>query len=172
MNAPAAPPKSRGLGSWVLLAGVGGFFGLFSGLPSVVGVATALGGILVAGVLQRLPHRLRLRGFAPLPAVGAIAVVAITAPWGLLSELLAGASGVAILLWLADDLDRPSGGVRRAQLTIGVPALAVGLAWASSLLLPPTSATLGVAAALLVLVTVAVAFLFGAPSVFDEPSPS
>lgn len=169
-----APSWGRGLGSWALLAAVGGLFGVVTGLPDALGVVAVLAGVVTAGVLQRLRNRPRFRDLAPIPALGALVGVAIVSAWGPLPELIAGGSGVAFLLWLADDLDRPLGGVRRAQLTIGIPALAVGIAWASSLLLPPSSATLGVAAALLVLVAVAVAFLFGAPSVFDreEPSPS
>jgi len=162
----------RGLGSWALLLAVGGIFGAVTGLPFGSGVLIAVVGGLGSGLLDRWPRRADVRSLAPVPVVVAFATVAALAPLGLLPELLAGAAGVAVLVWLADDIRRPAGGIRRSQLTLGVPALALGIAWASALLLPSTAASLGVAVALLVFVVAAIAYLIGAPRVFDREEPS
>jgi hypothetical protein len=172
MIAPGRPARSgsRGLGSWALLAAVAALFGYLAHFPHALGVLVALAGIVLGGVLQRVPGA--TRGWAPVPVLIGLAVVAVGSPLGLLPELVAGVSGIAVLVWLADDLDRPPGGISRAQLQIGIPALALGIAWASALLLPSASAPLGVAVGLLVFAIVAVAVLFGEPSVFDREEPS
>ena len=164
---------TRGLGSVALLGAVGGLFGVVTGLPHDEGLVAVLAGVIAGAALQR--QRVRsLRSLASVPVLVGLGATAIASPLGLLPELLAGASGLAMLVWLADDLDRPIGGVRRARLTIGVPALALGIAWTSSLLLPSSSASIGVAAGLLVFVIVTISVLIGLPSTFDreEPSPS
>ncbi len=166
------PPAARGIGSLVLLGATASLFGLLGGLPLGEGIAVVLVGVAAGGVLQRLRSHARLRSLAPVPVVLGLALVALDSVFGLLPELLAGLSGVALLLWLADDPDRPAGGVGRARLTIAVPGLALGIAWAGALLLPSNSASLGVAVALLVFVIVAVAFLIGQPSTFDREEPS
>ena len=162
---------TRGLGSVALLGAVGGLFGVVTGLPHGEGLIAVLAGVTAGGVIQR--QRVRtLRSFAPVPVLVVLGATAIASPLGILPELLAGASGLAVLVWLADDLDRPVGGVQRARLTIGVPAVALGIAWTSALLLPSSSASIGVAAGLLVFVIVAVSVLIGLPSTFDREGPS
>ena len=168
----SGPTAARGIGSLVLLGAMGALFGWLSGLPSGEGIVVVLAGVAVGGVLQRLRSHAMLRSLAPVPAVLGLALVALDSTLGLLPELLAGLSGVALLVWLADDPDRPVGGILRARLTIAVPGLALGIAWAGALLLPSNSASLGVAVALLVFVIVAVAFLIGQPSTFDREEPS
>ena len=166
-----SPIATRGLGAWALLAVVAGLFGWTTGLPDGTGAFVAVVGVGIAGVLRPPTWFPRLRPFAAVPAVLGLAVVASFSALGLVPELLAGASGVALLVWLADDPARPAGGPARAQLTIGVPALALGIAWASALLLPSDSASLGVAVGLLVFVLAAVAYLVGQPTTFDrDPS--
>lgn len=174
MTAPRpGAPVSRGIGSWVLLAGVGGMFGFFADVPHAEGLAIALVGIAVAGALQRVPSPPSLATFALVPVLLALGTVAVVSPLGLLPELLAGASGLATLVWLADDRDRPAGGFGRARTAIAVPALALAIAWASALLLPSRSASLGVAVGLIVFSVAAVAYLIGQPEVFDrEEAPS
>ena len=167
-----ASARWRGTGSWLLLAAVGGLFGLASGLPYAEGALVSVAGIIIGGILRRPASPAHLRPFALLPVVIGVGAVAIASPFALLTELLAGLSALAILVWLADDPARPAGGVARARYTIGIPGAALGIAWASALLLPSNSASLGVAAALLVFVIAAVAFLVGQPSTFDREEPS
>jgi len=164
--------RFRGLGSWGLLGAIGGLFGFVTGLPHGEGVITVIAGVLLGGWMQRQRSRGRLRSLAPIPVLVALGATAVASPLGLLPELLAGASGLAVLVWLADDPGRPVGGVARARLTVGIPALALGIAWSSALLLPSSSAPIGVAAGLLVFVLVTVAFLIGWPSTFDREEPS
>jgi hypothetical protein len=76
--------------------------------------------------------------------------------------------GLAFLVWLADDPARPAGGARRGLATVAVPALAVGIAWSSTLFLPAGAVPLGVAGGLLALTLALVAFLVGRPSLFDR----
>lgn len=175
MNRVASAPHGafRGVGSWMLLGVVGGLLGYLSDLPHYGGVALVVFAVGLGGVLQRVRPR-SVRSFAPLPVVAGIATVAIASPLGLVPELVAGVSGIAVLLWLADDPGRPAGGVGRAQTALSIPALALGIAWASAFLLPSSSASLGVAVGLLVFVIAAVAYLFGRPTLIDreEPLPS
>jgi hypothetical protein len=168
----SAPTGTRGWGSWALLGAAGALFGYLADFPHDLGVLVAVGGIVLGGILQRVPPPTAARAWAPVPVLIGLAVVAVGSPLGLLPELLAGLSGIGVLVWLADDLDRPAGGISRAQLEIGIPALALGIAWASALLLPSASAPLGVAVGLLVFAIVAVAALFGEPSAFDREEPS
>ncbi len=165
------PTGMRGLAAWALFAVVAGLFGWTTGFPDGAGAFIAVSGVAIAGALRQPTWFPGGRPFAPVPGVLGLAAVASFSPLGLVPELLAGASGVALLVWLADDPARPSGGPARAQLTIGVPALALGIAWASALLLPSDSASLGVAVGLLVFVLAAVAYLVGQPRTFDrDPS--
>lgn len=173
MNAAGAapPPPLRGGGSFALLLVVAGLFGYLSSLPALLGVVVAVAGVALAEAAQRLP-RSELRSLSPLPAVGGLVAVAVASPLGLVPELVAGASGVALLVWLADDPARPAGGVRRARNSLAIPTAAVGIAWASALFLPSSSASLGVAVGLIVFVLAAVAYLLGQPALFDREEPS
>ncbi len=69
---------------------------------------------------------------------------------------------------MVDDPDRPPGGLARGASTVAIPALAVGIAWSGTILLPTGTLAFGVAAALLALVLAIVAFLAGRPDVFDR----
>ncbi len=170
MNGPA--PRSRGLASLVLLGAVGGLFGYLSGLPDALGTIVVVAAVGLGAGLQRIRTRSIAHEAFPAPVVAALVSVAMLSPYGLLAGLLGGASGVALLVWLADDPGRPAGGIGRSTLAIGVPGLAIGIAWASAFLLPPGAASLGVAVALLVFVVVAVAYLIGEPATYDrEESP-
>jgi hypothetical protein len=172
VSAPVRAPASRGIASWALLAVVAGLFGYVTGLPNASGLIVAVAGVLIGGFLRRSPTPPPIRALAPVPAVLGLTAVAAVSPLGLLPELLAGASGIAILAWLADDPGRPAGGLGRAQLTVGIPAVALGIAWTSALLLPSNSASLGVAVGLLVFVVAAIAFLIGQPTTFDREATS
>jgi hypothetical protein len=165
--------RMRGIGSLAFLALLGAMLGYLTPWPWHAGILVVAAAVVAGGVLQRWRPPV-FSGFAPLPVVTGFTIVAVASPLGLLPELLGGASGLAILVWLADDPSRPAGGVLRAQNTLGIAAVALGIAWMSALLLPSNSAPIGVAAGLLVLIVAAVAFLFGQPELFDreEPSPS
>jgi len=86
-------------------------------------------------------------------------VLAVTAPVVPSTELFAGLTGLAFLLWLADDPARPVGGGRRAVPAIAVGALGVGVAWAITLGLEGRSPDVGLAGALLAAALVLLALL-------------
>jgi hypothetical protein len=143
----------------VLLAAVAGFLGLLGGLPLFLGPAVAVAGVVGSAVLRR--RRRRYGGAVILlPAVVAVAVLVTTAPPDPGSELFAGLTSLALLLWLADDPSRAAGGGRRAVPTLAPAALAVGLAWAITLGLAGTSEDVGLAGSLLATGLVLLAFLF------------
>ena len=144
--------------------------GLFAGVAGG-GHALLLAGTLVAvglGVLLRRFGGARAGPIAPVPVLGGLGLAAVVSPLGLVPALAAGAAGLVFLLWLADDPHRPAHGVRRAGAGLLLPALAVAMSWVSALLLPPGSATVGVAAGLLAFAIGAVAFLVARPGLFDR----
>ncbi len=149
-----------------LLVAAGVFAGVAGGDRALL-----LAGTLVAvglGVVLRRFAGAGARPFAPVPILAGLGLAAVVSPLGLVPALAAGAAGLVFLLWLADDPHRPAGGVRRAGAGLLLPALAVAMSWVSALLLPPGSATVGVAAGLLVLAIGAVAFLLARPRGFDR----
>ena len=153
--------------SFLLLLGIALFLGYLDGLPLGVGIAVAAVAVGIAAGLRADPSP-RISGYAPVPAVVGIALEAVVAPVGLGTEIVAGAAGLALLLWLADDPDRPVGGPVRALPAIALPALALGIAWSSALFLPSGALPLGVAGGLLALTIIAVALLAGRPTLFDR----
>ena len=155
-----------GLGS-VLLVVFGGFLGYLSGLPGGLGLLVVLAPIAFGFALRGLRSD-TFRWFAPLPVLGALMWGALRSPFGLVPELIAGGCGLAFLAWLAEDPARERGGISRAPTLLALPAAALGIAWSSALLLPSSSATLGVAAGLLAFAIVAVALLAARPEAFDR----
>jgi len=141
--------------------------GYYSGLPDRSGLLVAGAGVVLAAVLRASSYR-PVALSAPVPALAVLVLGAVLAPVGLGIELIAGAGGLAFLLWLADDPTRPVGGSARSLPTLAVPALALGVAWSGALFLPAGSVPLGVAGALLALTLAAVAFLVGRPALFDR----
>jgi len=155
-------PVSLGL---LLIAAV--YLGFLSGYPGGFGPLVAgIAVVFAAGLRVGAPRG--VAAYAPVPVLVALAVEAVPAPLGLGTELLAGLSGLAFLLWLADDPTRTVGGAARSLPTVAVPALALGIAWSSALFLPAGAVPLGVAGGLLALTLAAVAFLVGRPAVFDR----
>jgi hypothetical protein len=153
--------------SLALLLVSASFLGYLSGFPGGFGVLLAAGAVLLAALLRLVPEG-NLASYAAVPALAGIALEAIAAPVGLGTELVAGLSALALLVWLADDPARPVGGFLRALPTVALPALALGIAWSSALFLPSGAVPLGVAGGLLALTVVAVALLAGRPTVFDQ----
>ncbi len=164
---PSVPARRPGIVSGaalLLVSGLLGFYGTLPVLPALL-LTLALPAAAIAMRALTLPH---VRATAPIPALAGLVVGALASPYGLLPELLAGAGGLAFLAWLAEDPARPTGGLARARTTLLVPALALGIAWASSFLLPSHAAPIGVAAALLVGALVTLAMLVARPSAFDR----
>ena len=141
--------------------------GYYSGLPDRSGLLVAALGVVLAAVLRASPSR-PVAHSAPIPALAVLVLGAVLAPVGLGIELVAGAGGLAFLLWLADEPTRPLGGAVRSLPTLAVPALALGIAWSGALFLPAGSVPLGVAGGLLALTLATVAFLVGRPALFDR----
>ena len=148
-------------------AAVALLLGYESALSPPVGLLIAAAGLAATTAMRAGPAP-GVREFAIGPLLAALAVVAITAPLSAVSELLAGLGGVAAIVWVVDDPDRAPGGLARGATTIAIPALAVGIAWSSALLLPGGTLTFGITAALLVLVLAGVAVLLGRPDLFDR----
>ena len=168
MTGPAPPPRTalRVLGPFALLAAVLAAFGTTSDLGFAAAVAVALVGA-GAGAAARAAAPRWARAVAPVPPLAALGVLAATAVPDLLTALFGVLVAVVYLLWLAEDPDRAPGGIGRAVPRVLVPLAGGALAWASALLLPPGSASAGVAAALLGVLVAAVALLVRRPRNFD-----
>ncbi len=143
------------------------YLGFLSGFPDSFGPVLTAAAVIVATGL-RVGTRRNVAVYAPVPVLAGLVVEVVPAPVGLGTELVAGLAGLAFLLWLADDPSRPVGGSLRSLPSVGVPALAVGIAWSSTLFLPAGAVPLGVAGALLALTLAVVALLVASPTVFDR----
>jgi hypothetical protein len=164
------PPLSvrRVLGApWLLLATVLVGFALLGSLAITASVAVAVVAVAL-GAAARLARPMWVHALAPVPPLAGLAVLAIVAvPTGV-TALYGGLAVLAFLLWVADDPDRLPGGASRGLARLLVPALGLGIAWASAFLLPGGVAPLGAGVALLVIVVVAAALLLRSPGVFDR----
>jgi hypothetical protein len=123
---------------------------------------------LAASVGLRAIGRPALTELAPVPVLLALGALSVETPIAPLPELLTGASGVVFVAWLLDDPWRPPGGFSRGAVVWAVPAFGVGIAWASTFLLPAYAASLGVAGGLLAAALVALAYLVSHPDLFDR----
>ena len=148
--------------SLLLLAATSFALGLIGSLGFFAGIALPAGALAAGTFLRRRTHRI-LSGASPFPVVTALGVLALSAPSGPLTDLLAGASGLAFLLWFSGE-----GGPRtRWSDTAGAlafPALALGVAVVSSLLFPVTHDLLGLAAAILAAELLFATWLYAHPS--------
>ncbi len=155
---PGPTPPRRGAPrlTTVLFAGIMVLFGLVSGLPALLGPIVVLGGVGVSAYLRpRLgPRRSSLE---VVPALLALSVVGLGATPGRSTELFAGLSALAFLLWLADDPRKEPGGGRRAAPALGLAALAFALAWGITLPFPPGTIDVGLAGGLIAAALVLVA---------------
>jgi hypothetical protein len=158
IGADEGPDHGGGLATTVLLGFAAGVLGLLGGLPLYVGPTIGVLGV-VASVLLRRSRPERSGTLALLPVLLAIALLAATAPVVPSTELFAGLTGLALLVWVADDPARPAGGGRRAVPVIALGALGVGLAWAITLALPGRSPNVGLAGGLLAAALVLLALL-------------
>lgn len=161
MSAPARPPplgRGGGIATTVLLGVALGFLGLLAGFPFLLGPLVAGVGV-VASTWWRA-RRPAVDAWRPfLPALAVLAVLSASAPTAASTELFAGLSGLAFLLWAADDPARTVGGGQRAVPMIAPAALGVGLVWAITLALTGESADIGLAAGSLAVALVVLAVL-------------
>ncbi|MGP8158339.1 MAG: hypothetical protein ACLPWO_01815 [Thermoplasmata archaeon] len=167
MSGASARIRSIRPASLALLLVSATYLGFLSGFPDGVGPVLAAAAVIFATGL-RVGARRNVAVYAPVPVLAALVVEVVPAPVGLGTELVAGLAGLSFLLWLADDPSRPAGGSLRSLPTVGIPALAVGIAWSSTLFLPAGAVPLGVAGALLALTLAVVALLVASPTVFDR----
>ncbi len=159
---PRSPPSGSpfGAGSTPFLwAGCLLFLGLLGDLPFPAGLFVAGVGVL-ASTLWQSRRSARGSSWAIVPGLGALSLLVATSVAAPTTDLVAGVSGLAFLLWVADDPARPSGGARRATPAVAIAALAGGLAWSTSLVAPGGAPDIGVAAGLIVLGIVLTALLF------------
>jgi hypothetical protein len=144
---------------------------LYGRLPLAAGVGIALGSTALGAALLFLRSG-RAAPFAPVPVLLGLLSLAASTPSGPFTDLLSGVAGVSVLAWCAADPGR-EGGAARGILGWGLPALAVGLAWVSSFLLPPSTAPVGVAGGLLAATVIALAALFRRPDLVESgPAPT
>lgn len=165
----ARPVRGRfaGVGSDAVVAAAATGLGFLAAGPAGIGAVSAVVGVALGVALRRLRYA-TARALAPLPVVVGAGVATVVGPLGVAPEFAAAATGLALLLWLADDPSSLPGGVGRARSALALPALAVLLAWTATLVLPAGSGSLGLAAALLVFVLGAVAVLLSRPNAFDR----
>ncbi len=159
----ALPPLAAAGALAVVLA-------LFGRWPFALGLGIALASVALAGGLEWVDDG-RIRSMAPVPMLAGFLLLVARLPAGPAPELLAGVGGVVLLAWLAEDPARPAGGATRGVIGWGLPGLAVGLAWVSSFLLPPSAAPIGLAGGLLAAVVIALAAVVHRPElVTSEPA--
>jgi hypothetical protein len=168
VTAPSPSPGglARAIPVAVVLAAAAIALAAVGRLPLLLGASVAVVAVALSEFL-RLSARLRTQDLAPVPVLATLGVLAAAAPIGPVPEVLAGAAGVVVLAWIADDPTRPPRGVLRGAVGWGLPGLAVGLAWASSFLLPGSAAPVGVAGGLLAAAVIALAYLFLRPELAD-----
>lgn len=155
---PAEGDPRGGSGATFALAAVAmSLFGLVGGLPLLVGPLVAVVGIVAASFWRRSPRSGPT--FGPLPALGALAILAFAAPAVPSAELLGGFATVAVLLWLADDPSRPAAGGRRGAFALGSCALAVAVAGSIPLVVRSPQQEVGLAGGLLAFALLLVAYL-------------
>jgi hypothetical protein len=156
----ATPPGPRGGGvATAALLGVAlGFLGLLADVPFYLGPAVAAVGV-VASTVWRVRRPTPGGSWALVPALAALAALCASAPAAPPTELFGGISGLAFLLWVADDPGRATGGGQRAVPMLAPAALGVGLAWVIALALTGETANIGLTGSLLVVALVALAVL-------------
>ncbi|MGP8077611.1 MAG: hypothetical protein ACLQD8_01975 [Thermoplasmata archaeon] len=160
MSAPLRADLSGGGAAAALLFGTtAGALGLLTGLPLPIGSVLGVAGVGASVAWRRASSARASPGFL-LPGLLAISILVIAAPPGPSAELLAGVGGLVLLLWLAADPGRPTGGERRAAPALSLAALAVVLAWLIAFLGPRGAPDVGIAGGLLAIGVVLLAVLF------------
>jgi hypothetical protein len=129
--------------------------------------------LVVVGVVGAVALALepRMRSVSVLPLLLALTGLAATAPIGIATEVVAGASALAALGWVARDRDVP-GPVGRTLGGLTLPALALGVAFFTSVGIPAGRQFVGAAVVLLVVALAAVGWTIARPTQAPEASPS
>jgi len=152
------------LGTLVLgLAAV--VLGLVGGLPFALGALIGVVGVGASVAFRTVASR-PWRAWTVVPAMLAVSVEVVLAPAVPAAELVAGATGIAFLFWMADDPHGSRGRAERGLIPIAVVAVAVGFSLGIVLALPRFPSEVGIAGGLLALAMVLVAILL-ARSRFD-----
>jgi len=157
MTEPTFDAPGGGVATLVLAGFAVTLFGLVGGLPYLVGPLVGVVGLGAAALARRSSGAGPTLG--PVPVLLALGVLAVTSPAVPAAVLFGGFATVAVLLWLADDPGRPSGGGRRAVLALGSGALAVVIAGSLVLVARVSHAEVGVAGGILAFVLLLLAYL-------------
>jgi hypothetical protein len=163
---PRAPPRLPG-GLMLLLVAVA--FGALSAIGLVAGIILAAGTVAVALFLRRVEDR-SARTVALVLPLAVLGELCLTAPISLVTELLAGAMGLMYLAWLAEDAPAAPAAARNLIDELTLPALAIGVAVAVSLIVPVSGLLVGATAAILGGLLLYVGWLFGKPRAFQTPT--
>ncbi len=167
-DAPGPPRIRIAIGPTVpILVAVAALAAYGTTLPTIVAVAVVAAG-LVLGVALRGVRASVARAAFPIPVLVALGITALAAGVDPFEWLVVGLSGAAVVAWLADDPFRSPRGAARGALEWLVPTLGVGIAWASSFLLPRSTTELGVAGGLAAGALVVLAYLLSRPDLFDQ----
>ncbi|MFZ0891652.1 MAG: hypothetical protein WB778_05445 [Thermoplasmata archaeon] len=161
-TARSSPPLwSRRLPSALLLALAAVALGSQSSFGLLFGIAFTTGTVAIGVYLRFRGGGYRLFGLE-FPLVGLV----FASGWSrisVLTELLAGVTGLLYLLWLADDAPPAPESTRNVIQALALPSLALGVALVSSFLVPVTSLLIGATAGILVALLLGVAWLFEHP---------
>lgn len=157
--ARARPPADRlGIGPFVLL---GATLVLLAGqAPSGLAPALVVVGVgLALSAAWRRVGRSAARGGEVVPVAVVLAYLLVVAPPNVVTEVLAGLGGVALLLWLGAGPDGAAGRWSRALDLLVVPLAALAIALGTTFILPSLPTSIGLATILLVAVMIGVAIL-------------
>jgi hypothetical protein len=124
--------------------------GLECGLPFPLGLILGVFGVTAFVSLRDIAST-GWNVWAPVPAILAVSLEALAAPYSPVTLLLSGGCGVALLYCIADDAALPAGNGRRGLVPISIVAGALGLAMALVLVLPRGTSEVGIAGGLLAL---------------------
>jgi hypothetical protein len=149
------------LGALLFLGLLSVVLGLSASVGPLAGVAIGALGVSSGAIVHRAFGE-RARTAAAAPMLAAVGLLSVWAPVTLPSELLAGATGIALLLWLASE-SYPRGRWVDLSAALVVPTLAVLVGVLASLLLPTSQDYLGVAAGLLVAELLFAGWLYAHP---------
>jgi hypothetical protein len=169
-NAPARRPRPDLL-ALVLLVVFAFALGAVGSEGLLVGVGLAAIGISAGGLMRRARSPI-LRGLAPVPVLSVVGYSTLITPPSVVGEVLAGATGLALLFWLSAEA-YPAFRSRDAAGALVFPGLALAVAVVASLILPGSPDYLGVATILLAAALLFAGWLYAHPADLAEAgSPS
>jgi hypothetical protein len=158
---PSTARWGRRLPSALLLALGAIALGSQSSFGLLFGVAFTTGTVAIGVYLRNVGGVYRLFGLE-FPLIGLV----VASGWiriSVLTELLAGGTGLLYLLWLADDAPPAPESTSNVVQALALPSLALAVALVSSFLVPVTSLLIGATAGILVALLLGVAWLFEHP---------